>query len=82
MTGAPGRTSCVSAMPASVSARISDMQPAAVTGPMAPASTAGTMIVPWLCAANSRSAPSMRPSKVSGELELMLPSMTGWLSRY
>ena len=33
-------------MPASVSARISAMQPAGVTGPMAPASTAGTMIVP------------------------------------
>ena len=26
------------------------MQPAAVTGPIAPASTAGTMMVPWLCA--------------------------------
>ena len=33
MTGEPGRTSCVRAMPARVSARISDMQPAVVTGP-------------------------------------------------
>ena len=76
ITGAPGRTSCVSAMPASVSASSSAMQPAGVTGPMAPASTAGTTIVPWLCAAKPRRAPSMRPSNVSGELELMLPSTT------
>ena len=51
MTGDPGRTICVRAIPASVSASISAMQPAAVTGPIAPASTAGTTIVPWLCAA-------------------------------
>ena len=57
------------------------MQPAAVTGPIAPASTAGTMIVPWFFAANTRNAPSMRPSNVSGELELMLPSTTTWSSR-
>ncbi|NBO75165.1 MAG: hypothetical protein EBV29_11090, partial [Gammaproteobacteria bacterium] len=45
-SGAPGLTSCVSAMPAKVSARISAMQPAGVTGPIAPASTAGTTMVP------------------------------------
>ena len=56
-------------------------QPAGVTGPIAPASTAGTTIVPWLWLANCRSALSMRPSYTSGEFELMLPSTTGWVSR-
>ena len=82
ITGAPGRTSCASAIPAIVSARISAMHPATVTGPIAPASTAGTMMQPWLRDANARSDPSMRPSKVNGEFELMLPSSTGWVSRW
>ena len=45
MTGAPGRTSCVGAIPASVTASFSARQRAGVTGPIAPASTAGSTIV-------------------------------------
>ncbi len=51
ITGAPGRTSWVKAMPASASARIWAQVPASVTGAMAPASTKGEMIVAWLCRA-------------------------------
>ena len=81
MTGVPGRTICASAMPASVSASTSVMQPTAVTGPIAPASTAGTTSTPWLRLAYTRRLPDMFESKVSGEFELTLPISTGCVSR-
>ena len=81
ITGVPGRTICASAMPASVSARTSVMQPTAVTGPIAPASTAGTTSTAWPRLAKARRLPDMFESNVSGELELMLPINTVCWSR-
>jgi hypothetical protein len=47
-TGAPGRTSCVNAAPASTSARICVSVPATVTGLMAPARMKGETTQAWL----------------------------------
>ena len=44
-TGAPGFTSCASAMPASASARVCATVPATVTGDMAPARMKGVTMV-------------------------------------
>jgi len=58
-TGAPGRTSCAKAMPASASARICVSVPATVTGLMAPDRMNGEITVAWLWRAYTLSAPSM-----------------------
>ena len=50
-TGAPGRTSCVKAMPESASAKSCAQVPATVTGDMAPARMNGEMMQAWLCRA-------------------------------
>ncbi len=50
-TGAPGLTSCASAMPASDSASVCATVPATVTGDMAPARMNGVTIVAWLARA-------------------------------
>ena len=50
-TGAPGRTSCVKAMPAIASARIWARVPATVTGLMAPERMNGDTTVAWPAAA-------------------------------
>ena len=47
-TGAPGRTSCVNAMPASASASVWAATPALVTGAIAPARMNGVMMHAWL----------------------------------
>ena len=51
ITGAPGLTSCASAMPASASASVCATVPATVTGDMAPARMKGVTIVAWLARA-------------------------------
>ena len=51
MTGAPDRSSCVSAQPAMVSASDWAMAPALVTGPMAPPRMKGTTTAHWLARA-------------------------------
>src|SRR6185436_2969648 len=47
-TGAPGRTSCTNAIPASASASVWAATPAVVTGAIAPARMNGVMMVAWL----------------------------------
>ena len=59
ITGAPGRTSWVSAMPPSASARVWAHTAAAVTGDIAPARTNGVTSTAWFAAAYTRSAPSI-----------------------
>ena len=51
ITGAPGRTSCVNAMPANDSASVWAATPADVAGDIAPARMNGVMIVAWFAAA-------------------------------
>ena len=51
ITGAPGRSSCVSAQPAMVSASDWAIAPALVTGPMAPPRMNGTITAAWLARA-------------------------------
>ena len=50
-TGAPGFTSCASAMPASASASVCATVPATVTGDIAPARMKGVTMVAWLARA-------------------------------
>ena len=50
MTGAPGRTTCVYAIPARASAFCRTSAPATVIGAMAPASVNGVMTMTWLLA--------------------------------
>ena len=51
ITGAPGRQSWVSAMPAMASARVCAIVPATETGAIAPARMKGVTRVPWLARA-------------------------------
>ncbi len=51
MTGAPLRSSCVSAQPAMVSASDCAIAPALVTGPIAPPRMKGTTTAAWLARA-------------------------------
>src|SRR4029453_14217948 len=51
ITGAPGRTSCVNAIPANDSASVWAATPADVAGALAPGGMNGVMIVAWLAAA-------------------------------
>ena len=51
MTGAPGRQSCVKAMPTMASARIWESVPPTVTGLMAPERMNGETTVPWFARA-------------------------------
>ena len=51
ITGAPGRTSCVKATPARISASACVRVPATVTGLIAPERMKGVMIVAWFAAA-------------------------------
>ena len=51
MTGAPGRSSWVSAQPAMVSASDWAMAPALVTGPIAPPRMKGTTTAAWFARA-------------------------------
>ena len=71
ITGAPGRISCVSAMPARPSAICCTSVAGIDTGDIAPMSRNGVTITAWLRFTYSCSAPSMRSSKRSGELTLM-----------
>ncbi len=75
-TGAPGRTSCVSAIPAIASAKSWASVPAMVTGLMAPDRMNGETMQAWLAAAYVRNDASMAPSKVSGALELIRLTIT------
>ena len=50
-TGAPGRISCVKALPAKASARVCAATPATVTGAIAPARMNGVMMHAWLFSA-------------------------------
>ena len=76
-TGAPGRMSCVSAMPVSVSAiccaRVAGME----TGDIAPMSRKGVRITGCIALAYSNWASSMRSSHRSGELQLTSEMHTG-----
>src|SRR5882757_5923351 len=75
-TGVPGFTSCTNAMPAMASASVCAVAPATVTGDMAPARMNGVIRQAWLLRAYTLAAPSMVPSKVSGELALIRLMMT------
>src|SRR5215207_4436615 len=70
-TGAPGRTSCVNAMPAKDSASVWAATPADVAGAIAPARMNGVMMVAWLLPAYTSAAASMLASHTSGEEALM-----------
>ena len=60
MTGAPGRTSCVSTTPNSASAFCCASAPASVTGLIAPISVNGVTATDWPC-----SAMVIRPSDIA-----------------
>ena len=77
MTGAPGRTTWVSTIPASASAFCSERAPASVTGAIAPASVNGVMHTIWPRRANSMIPWSIGASSRSGELELTTVNTDG-----
>ena len=71
MTGQPGLTSCVSAIPVSTSASCCASVAGIETGDIAPMSRNGVTITGWLARLYSNIAASMRSSKRSGELTLI-----------
>ena len=71
ITGQPGLTSCVSAMPVSTSASCCASVAGIETGDIAPMSRNGVTITGWLARLYSNIAASMRSSKRSGELTLI-----------
>ena len=77
ITGAPGRTSCANAMPASASAFCCASAPAIVTGAIAPARVNGVITTHWLRRAISMIPCNIGSSSRSGELELMIVSSDG-----
>ncbi len=77
ITGAPGRTSCVSATPASTSAFISVSAPASVAGAIAPASVNGVTHTAWFASASSVRPSAIGMSRLSGELVLTIASTAG-----
>src|SRR5689334_1167894 len=81
ITGAPGRTSCTNAMPASASASVWAAVPATVTGDIAPARMNGVMRVAWFACAYTRATPSIVASHTSGEFALIRLRITVWSSR-
>ena len=76
-TGQPGRTSCVSAIPASASAICCTSVAGSDTGDIAPISRNGVTTTGWPARTYSSIAPSMRSSKRSGELTLIREIETG-----
>ena len=62
ITGVPGRTSCVSAMPASASAVCCTSVAGSETGDIAPISRNGVITTGWPAFTYSSIAPSMRSS--------------------
>ena len=76
-TGAPGRTTWVSVIPASASAFCSTSAPASVTGAIAPASVNGVMTTTWLRDDISRMPWSIGVSSRSGDDELMTVKTEG-----
>ena len=76
ITGAPGRTSWVYAIPDRASASDWAARPATVTGDMAPARMNGDMMQAWLARAYSVAAPSIVASQRSGDEALMSEVIT------
>ena len=72
ITGAPGRTSCVSTMPNSASAFCCASAPASVTGLIAPISVNGVTATDWPCSAMVISPSAIMSSKRRGELTEMI----------
>ena len=72
MTGAPGRTSCVSTTPNSASAFCCASAPASVTGLIAPISVNGVTATDWPCSAMVISPSAIMSSKRRGELTEMM----------
>ena len=70
-TGAPGRTSCTYAIPASDSASVCAQVPATVDGLIAPARMNGVIITAWFASAYALAAPSIVASQTSGEFALI-----------
>ena len=77
IAGAPGRTSCVSTMPASASAVCCASAAGIETGPIAPMRMNGVITFTWFASAKANSDSIMRVSKRSGELALMMPNSVG-----
>ena len=76
-TGAPGRTICVKAMPASASAFCCARAPAIVTGAIAPASVNGVSMMIWLRDDISMMPCSIGVSSRSGDELLMMENNEG-----
>ena len=76
-TGAPGEAICDSASMASASACCCTSAPARVTGLMAPESVKGVIATGWPARPIASSASHIGISSRSGELELMMVSVTG-----
>ncbi len=77
ITGTPGRTICVSTIPAIASACCCTSAPASVTGLIAPASVKGVMTFTCPCSASAISPSAMGMSSCRGELVLMMPRSAG-----
>ena len=77
ITGAPGRTTCNSAIAASASATDCATAPASVTGAIAPASVNGVTITGWPRRAKRIAPSSIGQSCLSGLDELMLVKSLG-----
>ena len=71
ITGAPGLTACVKAMPLIASANVCANVPATETGDIAPAKMNGDRATAWLLRAYTFSAPSIVSSHVIGEFALI-----------
>ncbi len=77
ITGAPARTACTNAMPASASAFCCTSAPAMVAGAMAPESVKGVITTIWLRRAISISPSIIGPSSRSGEEVLTMVKSDG-----
>ena len=76
-TGAPARTICVNAMPASASAFCWATAPASVIGAIAPDSVKGVITITWLRDENSMMPCSIGRSRRNGDDELMTLNADG-----